>query len=109
MPSDVWMEILDHVTDENRSYEAVSLTFVAQVSKELNALVKKHKEELGIASQTPKPSTFHGYFASHGFLNLMKYAHENGCDWGNENACNESAAGGHLECLKYAHENGCEW
>ncbi len=103
------MTIIDHVIDSNRNYEAVSLVFVAQVSKELNALVKKRKEEKGIKDNKPKPSTFHGYFASQGFLSLMKYAHEHGCEWGDEAACNEAAANGHLACLKYAHENGCDW
>ncbi len=49
--------------------------------------------------------------ANAGHLECLKYAHENGCSWGeNEyNVCNVAANAGHLECLKYAHENGCPW
>jgi hypothetical protein len=43
-----------------------------------------------------------------GFLNMLKYLHENGCPW-NEWACANAALGGHLEVLKYLHENGCPW
>jgi hypothetical protein len=43
-----------------------------------------------------------------GFLNLLKYAHENGCPW-DEDTCFYSASNGQLKCLKYAHENGCPW
>jgi len=46
--------------------------------------------------------------ARYGFLNCLKYAHENGCQW-NENTCYVAAENGHLNCLKYAHENGCKW
>ena len=30
------------------------------------------------------------------------------CLW-DENICEIAAAYGYLECLKYAHENGCSW
>ena len=30
----------------------------------------------------------------------------NGCPW-DEDTCQAAAEGGYLECLKYAHENGC--
>jgi hypothetical protein len=42
------------------------------------------------------------------YLNLLKYAHENGCPW-DKYTCYSAAFNGHLECLKYAHENGCPW
>jgi len=43
-----------------------------------------------------------------GFLNLLKYANENGCPW-DLRTCSNAAENGHLDCLKYAHENGCPW
>ena len=46
--------------------------------------------------------------AYHGHLECLKYAHENGCPW-DESTCSAAAEKGHLECLKYAHENGCPW
>ena len=51
-------------------------------------------------------------FASLKFLtsniNLLKYAHENGCPW-DLGTCTIAPYYGHLDCLKYAHENGCPW
>ena len=46
--------------------------------------------------------------AENGYLDCLKYVHENGCPW-NEGTCHLAARYGHLECLKYAHENGCPW
>ena len=43
-----------------------------------------------------------------GYINCLKYAHENKYQW-NAGTCYNAAKGGHLNCLKYAHENGCEW
>jgi len=47
--------------------------------------------------------------AGNGHLEWLKYAHENGCEWLGGYACTYAAANGHLECLKYCHENGCTW
>ena len=47
--------------------------------------------------------------AKNGHLDCLKYAHENGCCPWNKNVCAEAARNGHLDCLKYAHENGCPW
>jgi hypothetical protein len=44
--------------------------------------------------------------ASGGHLEVLKYAHENGCPW-NELICANAARYGHLEVLKYLHQNGC--
>jgi hypothetical protein len=46
--------------------------------------------------------------AKNGYLNCLKYIHENGYEWTKE-TCTEAASNGHLDCLMYAHENGCEW
>jgi hypothetical protein len=46
------------------------------------------------------------FAAKYGYLECLKYAHENGCPW-DDNTCYSAASNGHLECLKYAHENGC--
>ena len=43
-----------------------------------------------------------------GYLQVLKYAHENGCKW-DKDTCMSAALNGHLEILKYARENGCEW
>ena len=49
------------------------------------------------------------YFAAeHGYLQLLKYAHDNGCKW-DEWTCAYAAEGGHLHVLIYAHDNGCRW
>ena len=44
--------------------------------------------------------------ASEGFINALKYAHENGCPWYNH-GYGYTLYFRHLSCLKYAHENGC--
>ena len=41
-------------------------------------------------------------------MDVLKYAHENGCPW-DEGTCEWAAMGGHLDVLKYLHENGCPW
>ena len=46
--------------------------------------------------------------ARRGNLEVLKYAHENGCPW-SRRTCACAALRGHLEVLKYAHENGCPW
>jgi hypothetical protein len=43
----------------------------------------------------------------YGFLNLLKYAHKNGCPWNKNIICCDAVFNGHLECLKYLYENGC--
>jgi len=46
------------------------------------------------------------YYASlNGFLDCLKYAHENGFPL-DEGTCSNAALNGHIDCLKYAHENG---
>ena len=49
---------------------------------------------------------FMNWTAKNGYLNLMKYAHENGCDW-NSYTTKYASKNGHLDCLKYARDNGC--
>ena len=46
--------------------------------------------------------------AEGGHLDVLKYAHKNGCPW-NEWTCRRAAGGGHLNVLKYAREKGCPW
>ena len=43
-----------------------------------------------------------------GHLDVLKYAHDNGCPW-SEITCAYAANGGHLNVLKYAREKGCPW
>jgi len=46
------------------------------------------------------------YAALNGYLECLKYAHENGCPW-DEDTCFYASNFGHLECLKYATEQWC--
>ena len=48
------------------------------------------------------------YAAQNGHLECLKFAHENEYFW-DEATCAYAAKNGHLECLKYAHEHGCPW
>jgi hypothetical protein len=43
--------------------------------------------------------------ATPGKLEILRYAHENGCPW-DYNTCSRAALYGHWEALQYAHENG---
>jgi len=45
--------------------------------------------------------------AQNGHLNVLKYLHERGCDFGN--SCLLAVMGRQLECLKYAHKMGGQW
>ena len=44
--------------------------------------------------------------AKYGSLDVLKWLHQNGCDW-SKWTCQWAASGGHLDVLRYAHENGC--
>ena len=44
--------------------------------------------------------------AEKGYINCLKYLHENGCSW-DTFTCSFAARNGHLDCLKYAIENNC--
>ena len=50
--------------------------------------------------------TYGAAYAGH--LELLKWAHKNGCHC-NSSTCAYAAKNGHLEILKWAHENGCSW
>lgn len=53
--------------------------------------------------------TFTCEFAAYnGYLDCLKYAHENGCSW-DERTCSSAAKDGHSDCLKYEHLNSCPW
>ncbi|AVK76359.1 Ankyrin repeat domain containing protein [Pandoravirus neocaledonia] len=43
-----------------------------------------------------------------GWLDLVKWARENGCPW-DESTCAGAASGGHLDVLEWARASGCEW
>ena len=44
--------------------------------------------------------------AKGGHLEVLKWAHANGCPW-DAKTCETAAWNGHLETLKWAHANGC--
>ena len=46
--------------------------------------------------------------AKNGHLEVLKWAHDNGCSW-DETTCHAAAENGHLEVLIWARENGCDW
>lgn len=51
----------------------------------------------------------HGHalkLASRGHLEILKYAHENGCPW-DQWSCRGAAKNGQMEVLKYLHKSGC--
>ena len=105
MPIDIWGVIINHLTlNEKPEVQYIKLAFIASVSKQINSICKKHKQNIGIKSLKVRPTEFQRYFAVNGYLNSMVYAHENGCQWDSD-TCLFSR--NNLECLKYAHENCC--
>ena len=48
------------------------------------------------------------YAAEGGHLEVLQWAHQNGCPW-DEGTCKAAAKKGHLEVLKWARQNGCPW
>ena len=49
------------------------------------------------------------YAAKIGNLDSLKYAIENNCDWDQEYTIKYASSNGHLECLKYLHKINCSW
>lgn len=56
----------------------IKLAFISSVSKLLNSISKKHKQQLKIQPRKVKSTMFQQYFAANGYLTCMIYAHENG-------------------------------
>jgi hypothetical protein len=46
--------------------------------------------------------------AKYGHLEVLKWAHLNGCPW-DEITCSRAAENGHLEVLQWLRQNGCPW
>ena len=46
--------------------------------------------------------------AQNGHIDCLQYLHENGCPW-SKLMCTEAAENGQIDCLRYLHENGCPW
>src|SRR5580698_3627716 len=55
-----------------------------------------------------KKGEFINNVAKLGYLNIVQWARENGCNW-DSLTCSCAALGGHFEVLKWARENGCDW
>src|SRR5580658_9215216 len=55
-----------------------------------------------------KKEKFINIVAKLGYLNIIQWARENGCDW-DSSTCSDAARGDHLEVLKWARGNGCDW
>jgi hypothetical protein len=85
-----------------KNIDKESLLILGLVCKELYETLKEfNPDEKLIASLKYLTSNLN-------LLNLLKYAHKNGCPW-DEKTCDNSSQFGQLECLKYAHENDCPW
>ncbi|CAB9512577.1 ankyrin repeat protein [Seminavis robusta] len=92
--------------DWNKSDDGIHQDFVCEVIAKVGSLaVLRWARETKEFSWDPDTC---GYAAGDGHLEVLKYAHENGCLW-DALTCSYAAEGGHLEVLKYAHENGCPW
>ena len=109
--NDIMQSIFENIDKESYLIVGLSCKNLYEILKTLNS----NKKLIGSLN----------YLISN--INLLKYAHKNGCPWGKD-TCKFAAKNGHLdwnnitikkiinatsngqlECLKYAHENGCQW
>lgn len=92
------------------------------VPRELNSYICKYLDPASLAvlrvtcvefSCLPRRDTKRKWLltveaAREGYLDILKWARKNGCDW-NSLVCTHAAKHGRFEMLKWARENGCEW
>jgi hypothetical protein len=81
----------------------ISLVILCHVNKSYHRLVSLYGKNNTI-NRTLKCHKI----ASHGYLEVLKWARENECSW-NSKTCSCAAKNGHLEVLKWARENKCPW
>jgi hypothetical protein len=56
LPIDIWGVIIDHLTlNEKPLVQYIKLAFIASVSKQINSICKKHKQNIGIQSIVVQP------------------------------------------------------
>jgi hypothetical protein len=76
LPTDIWGVIINHLTlNEEPQVQYIKLAFIASVSKQINSICEKHKQNIGIQSIVVRPTEFQRYFALNGYLSFMIYAH----------------------------------
>ena len=69
----------------------------------------KHKLQTGRLNEcTVYESSVCEYAAKEGQLEVLQWAHANGCPW-NEMTCAFAAGKGKLEAIQWLHANGCPW
>jgi hypothetical protein len=82
-------------------------------STDLIVLCHVNKKYYGLVSDYGKINNINrklicDEIARYGYLEVLKWARENGCEW-DSYTCHNAAENGHLEVLKWARENGCVW
>ena len=94
VPAEISVIIMSSVGD-------TGLVIMANVCQIWKAIIKK------LFHIIPK-GRFINDAAEMGYLNIVKWARENKCEW-NSQTCYSAAIGGHLEVLKWVRAHGCEW
>lgn len=101
MPDDVWFVILDSLDS------VFMLALLSSASKGFCSLNQRYKDQRGIQTVQSSSNLFAEHFAENGWLNCLKYVHENGGKLGD--SCSRAAYGGHYSCFMFAHEHGGVW
>jgi len=103
-----WDALLPRSDVEKRADDSSITQDKTLSAKEVLRLIEFRKQH------PPRPKRMTGEFfaaaiASHGYLNILRWARDLGCPW-DERVCNNAAQQGHLDILEYAVDAGCsDW
>jgi hypothetical protein len=99
LPLDIFFELFnDFLNDDYISHVMLSCT-----SHRLHQIVSHYADQMKISHKLECYQ-----IASRGYLNILKWAHQNGYTW-DHRTCAQAALHGHFEILKWAREKDCDW
>src|SRR5205809_912537 len=100
----LYPELISHILGY---LDDVSCTIIYFVNQKLRKSVI-NKKYISIYAKMVSKNKFCSNAALNGYLEILKWAQENGCP-SNVYTCRNAALNGHLETLKWARLNGCRW
>jgi len=95
IPKDIIIEIFLLLTD-------IEFVIISRVCKTWHIILNSFYKDFR------KKPNFIGRAAKLGYLNVIKWARENGCPW-DDRVCSTAALKGYLNIVIWARENGCSW
>lgn len=99
LPLDIFTRLFDDFLDDHY----IGLFMLSCTSHRLHQIVSRYAIQMKI----PCKLECH-LIASHGYLNILKWAHKNGYTWDHRTYA-QAALHGHFKVLKWARKKGCEW